>query len=443
MKKRSVSLILVVVLVLAWTQYSPMLLGIATGYTAKQLCSTHFVAELPDDFIWTKDVYPRMQVMGPARSFLSYEVDEAAQSVSASLLGNVSTARYLGATGCTLNATAANAFVDPRPNAQVVTEVPVPAELESLYQAAFAEPEGGGRNTLALLVMHKGQLIAERYAEPVTNATPMQAWSMNKSLMATWVGMQAKAGLIDPNLRVKPRLMELNPQSTNDFSELSPELTLLHFMAMSTGLDFEEKYTPGDDVTRMLYLADVAWKVPASRPHKDVPGNQFRYSSGDTNVVSYLWQSTLNVPYWEWIDAHFSQSLGLDDLTAEADVSGVQVGSSYLYMTPSDWLKVGEFWRSSLAGNVDLLPDDWMSFVTTPQASSKRQEYGLGFWLNNDGVAFPDAPHSLFYAGGNSGQFVVVLPEQELVVVRLGLSRVNEGMNAFLSGLVDYIESRG
>jgi CubicO group peptidase (beta-lactamase class C family) len=63
--------------------------------------------------------------------------------------------------------------------------------------------------------------------------------------------------------------------------------------------------------------------------------------------------------------------------------------------------------------------------------------------LNNQGVAFPDAPHSLFYAGGNSGQFVVVLPEQELVVVRLGLSRVNEGMNAFLSGLVDYIESRG
>ena len=443
MKKRSVSLILVVVLVLAWTQYSPMLLGIATGYTAKQLCSTHFVAELPDDFIWTKDVYPRMQVMGPARSFLSYEVDEAAQSVSASLLGNVSTARYLGATGCTLNATAANAFVEARPNTQVVTEVPVPAELESLYQAAFAEPEGGGRNTLALLVMHKGQLIAERYVQPVTNATPMQAWSMNKSLMATWVGMQAKAGLIDPNLRVKPRLMELNPQSTNDFSELSPELTLLHFMAMSTGLDFEEKYTPGDDVTRMLYLADVAWKVPASTPHKDVPGNQFRYSSGDTNVVSYLWQSTLNAPYWEWIDAHFSQPLGLDDLTAEADVSGVQVGSSYLYMTPRDWLKVGEFWRSSLAGNVDLLPDGWMSFVTTSQASSKRQEYGLGFWLNNQGVAFPDAPHSLFYAGGNSGQFVVVLPEQELVVVRLGLSRVNEGMNAFLSGLVDYIESRG
>ena len=443
MKKRWMSVALVVLLLFGWAQYSPMILGIATGYTAKQLCSTHFVAELPDDFIWDKDVYPRMEVMGPLRSFLSYEVDEAAQTVSASLLGNVSTARYLGATGCTLNATAANAFVEPRPNAQPVPDVSVPAELESLYQAAFAEPEGGGRNTLALLVMHKGQLIAERYAGPVTNATPMQAWSMNKSLMATWVGMQSKAGMIDTSLRVKPRLMELNPESEGDFAELSPELTLLHFMAMSTGLDFEEKYTPGDDVTRMLYLADVAWEVPASTPHKETPGNQFRYSSGDTNVVSYLWQSTLDVPYWEWIDDHFSQPLALDDLTAEADVSGVQVGSSYLYMTPRDWLKVGEFWRSSLADNADLLPDDWMSFVTTPQASSKRKEYGLGFWLNNGGVAFPDAPHSLFYAGGNSGQFVVVLPEQELVVVRLGLSRVNEGMNAFLSGVVDYIESKG
>ena len=69
MKKRWMTVVLMVLLLFGWAQYSPMILGIATGYTAKQLCSTHFVAELPDDFIWDKDVSLRMAVMGPWRSF--------------------------------------------------------------------------------------------------------------------------------------------------------------------------------------------------------------------------------------------------------------------------------------------------------------------------------------------------------------------------------------
>lgn len=437
MKKSVVISALVVVVLLLGINAAPMMLGIATGYTAKQLCSTHFVSELPDQFIWDTDVYPRMELMGPLRPLLSYEVDEPGRAVSSSLLGFTSTARYLGATGCTLNAPETADYVVPRLNVAVQPDVGVPDYLVDLLDDAFSEPTGEGRNTLAVLVMHKGELIAERYAAPVTNATPMQAWSMNKSLMATWVGMQVKAGRLRTDLPIKESLQARYPDRPELYERLSDDLSLEHFMAMSTGIDFEEQYTPGDDVTNMLYRADVAWEVPVMQGHVDEPGNLFRYSSGDTNVVSYFWQQTLTEPYWQWIDNRFSQVLGLDDLTAEPDVSGVQMGSSYLYMTPRDWLKVGEFWRQSLAGSQTLLPEGWMNYVTTAKPSSVRQDYGLGFWLNNNGVAFPDAPENLFYAGGNSGQFVVVLPDQELVVVRLGLSRVHEGMNALLAGLVE------
>jgi CubicO group peptidase (beta-lactamase class C family) len=413
---------------------APRLLGIATGYTAKQLCSTHFVAELPDQFVWDNDVFPRMEVMGPLRSHLTYTVDEPSASVTASLLGYQSTARYLGALGCTLNATADAVFVEPKPNAVATPPIGVPTELKQLLDDAFEEPEGGGRNTLAILVMHRGELIAERYADPVTSATPMQAWSMNKSLIATWIGMQVERGYLTTDLRVVDQLAQRYP--SRRYENLNPDLTLLHFMAMSTGLDFEETYLPGDDVTYMLYRSDTAWTVPLEVGHKDAPGAQFRYSSGDTNVAAYFWQESLNQPYWEWIDTEFSQILGLQDLTAEADASGYQIGSSYLYMTSRDWLSVGQFWLEALEGRSGLISTDWMRLVSTPQPSSQRGEYGLGFWLNTAGVAFPDAPESLFYAGGNSGQFVVVLPEQDLVVVRLGLSRVNEGMNNLLAGLV-------
>ncbi|MBE9540575.1 MAG: serine hydrolase [Proteobacteria bacterium] len=142
------------------------------------------------------------------------------------------------------------------------------------------------------------------------------------------------------------------------------------------------------------------------------------------------------------MEANFSGPLGLTSLTAEPDASGVQVGSSYTYMTARDWLRVGQFWLDAWHDRTDILPEGWQREATQPSTSNWQGNYGLSFWLNTEGSQFPSLPKSMFNAGGNAGQRVMVFPDQELVIVRLGLSQsgVDQGVELFSRQVLDSLE---
>ncbi len=103
-------------------------------------------------------------------------------------------------------------------------------------------------------------------------------------------------------------------------------------------------------------------------------------------------------------------------------------------MTARDWLRVGQFWLDAWHDRIAVLPPGWQRESTRARPSDEQGRYGRGFWLNTGGVAFPGLPGELFYASGNAGQAVVVFPEQELVVVRLGLTGtgVDDGLHRLL-----------
>jgi CubicO group peptidase (beta-lactamase class C family) len=429
--------------------------GIGAGYAAKQICSGVFVAQLPEQFVVETDVLPRLATVGPLAQLLDYELDTNKRQVAAHMLGRTVTAQHRQRYGCTLGEAGEAplfSFSDASPEIRnelgattVASAQPSltsqgweSAALESALDAAFAEPLEGGRNTLGVIVMHRGQIVAERYGAPVTAETPMQGWSMNKSLMATFIGRQIDQGHLRLSDAVVTALQTAGAGGAT-VAKVNPDLTLRHLLSMTTGFDFSERYFPGDDVTDMLYRQAGMWLSAPDTGHAFPPGEQWAYSSGDINTASLMWQQSLQgEPYPDWIYHHFSHSLSLDEIVLEPDASGVQVGSSYAYLTPRDWARMGQLWLDAWHGRSEVISAGWQRLAVTPGTAKGGEIYGLGFWLNTDHRAFPSAPENTFHAGGNSGQFVVVIPERELVVVRVGLT-LNESradMNALLADVL-------
>ncbi len=404
---------------------------VSTAYTAKQVCSGVFVAGLPAEFVFDNDVRLAQGALGPLFDALTVEIDRDEGVVQASLLGVRSRADFIGAEGCVLNAqadvpSARESSASARGAAAVdVTVAKLPSlnsvlpALNPVLDAAFTEPQQGQRRTLAVLVSQNGRLLAERYARPATAHTPLQSWSMNKSLMATWIGMQVERGVLSVAMPIAPALASVDADLASSVAE---SLTLGHLLHMESGLGFEEVYGPGTDAVNMLFRSDAAWRVAASNGQAHPPGENFSYSSGDTNLASWVWQQSLERPYIAWIEEEFAKPLGLRKVVAEHDASGTQVGSSYTYMTARDWLKLGEFWLAALRGQSELLSATWMRSAVTPRESATRGNYGRGFWLNTQGADYPSLPRDMFYASGHNGQYVIVLPSQNAVIVRLGLA---------------------
>ncbi len=429
---------------------------VGVGYAAKQLCSGVFVSGLPARFVLDNDIEPRLATVPLLSQFLTTDINGA--TASARVLTAQAKATYRAGYGCTLHgdiaesatpnpaapSQASDLAAESKTQTMSAQHTATPQALTQIVDDAFAEPSGGGRNTLAMVVMHRGQLVAERYADPVAPSTRLQGWSMNKSLMASFVGIQVAKGDLALTDNVAACLTALGVPSKT-FAGLSEAMTLKHLMSMTSGLDFEERYFPGDDVTEMLYGHGPMWQVPVGLGQRHEPGKVFSYSSGDTNVVSFLWQNTLgDEPYIDWLQREVYAPLALTEPLLEPDVAGYQVGSSFANLTARDWARVGQWWLDAWHGRDALLSQGWQRTAVTPGDSVGGANYGLGFWLNTEQRIFPDLSENTFYSGGNSGQFVVVMPEAELVVVRLGLTleESKSAMSPVLVALNDYFSKQ-
>ncbi len=401
--------ILIAVPALAW---SPMrALRVLTGLTSHTLCSAVFVSGLDPEQTYADNIKarPMVNLVGWA---IHYTIDLDRKEVRTTFLGTLEQrAVFHPGFGCTMNAPpAGNGYpATAEPIADPITNSRLTAALDSAFAETDRPPY---RRTRAIVIMHNGKLVAERYAPGYSTATPLHSWSMNKSLTNALLGVLVRQGRISMD-QPAPVAAWADPNDPRH------QITLDHLLRMSSGLDFAETGSGFDPEARMLFLEpDMAAFVERSKL-KEKPGIRWEYTSGNTLILCRMIRDmvgghaddVLAFAHREVLDP-----LGMKSVTLEFDQSGTQVGSSYMYATARDWARFGELYAND--GVIDgkrVLPEGWVRY-----SSESRQgaHYGAGFWT---AVGFSDSwgmPPGSFWASGTLGQKIVIVPSEHLVVAR-------------------------
>jgi CubicO group peptidase (beta-lactamase class C family) len=357
--------------------------------------------------------------------------------------------KKIGAAAAILSLMTAGALAvraaDPEPRYHVAADAGINEEdLRAAIDPLFDGDEDVG-DTRALIVMRRGEIVAERYAPGFGPETKLLGWSIGKSVTAVLVGLMVADGRLglDSPVPVAAWSQPGDPRG---------RITLRQLLAMTSGLDHAEDEEPlaQADTVRMLFT-DGAQDMSAfaeAKPLAHAPGSHFSYSTGSTLILTDLMARMLTNSadpdvrrraMQTFIDGRLKVPAGLKSLTAEYDAAGTMIGGSFLHMTARDYARFGELLRNHGRGpnGHQIVPEKWIDFMRTP--SRRNPAYGAHLWLNRDSEESPlmpdDAPQSLFGCVGHGGQYLLVSPGQGLTVVRIGMSPDKEQRAALKRGL--------
>ncbi len=421
---------------------------IGAGYKAKVLCSSIFISHRSEDEV------VREELSDPKLRIIRHRVDEANQRVTATApLGLVKrTAYHRPGLGATLDLAPVDLTLTvhypqppeeywslPWPQGNLVDLSQLPDEIDPvlLHQAidyAFAEPDSHQlRRTRALVVVYKGKIVAERYAQGFTADTRMLGWSMTKSVMNALIGILVGQG----KLSLDQSALVPEWRSTNDPRRA---ITLDHLLHMSSGLEFGEQYSSlFSDVVVMLYREKDVAKFAINKSLIHPPGSYWSYSSGTTNILSRIMRQTFardDRAYLEFPAKALFHRIGMYSAVIEPDAAGNLVGSSYMYATARDWARFGLLYlQDGLWEGQRILPEGWVRYSLTPLELAPHGKYGAHWWLGPHCLPIYDEklasmlPQDLFSARGHNDQYVTVIPSKQVVIVRLGFTEQNNLWN--------------
>ncbi|SHN60757.1 serine hydrolase domain-containing protein [Erythrobacter sanguineus] len=279
-----------------------------------------------------------------------------------------------------------------------------PQELVETFEGAFEGSYGANARTTAVLVQRDGGIVGERYTNGFDPATPQRTWSVAKSIAATLIGAAVQRGEADVNASAGLGYTRGDPRRA---------ITIDHLLRMASGRYSD---TAGNR-TDPIYWGGAGVRERAIHwPLINEPGSTYRYANNDTLAAVQAIMPSLqaNPP------AALFAKLGMTHTVAEADWRGQYILSSQAWTTARDLVKMGQLHlQDGVWNGTRILPEGWVDYVSTPSGPQPDGPfgYGAGFWLMNKSEGVPS---DTFAAFGNRGQYVVIVPSRNVVIVRRG-----------------------
>ncbi len=390
-------------------------------------------------------------------------VDYERQLVSLTLPDGVTrTAKRYGSQGCVAHAIGEDsvrftpsevpsnlppAETTPWPMGDVLSDEPIPVEVdmarvEEAIDVGFGPPEA---RTLALVVTYNGQIIGERYSEEVDLHTPLESWSMTKSLSGALMGVLIQQGQYE--------LWQPAPipewQSEGDPRQA---IRIGDIMRMSSGIRIRAPQDPDYDESigypDHLYFytgTTNSFEWAATRPQQWEPNTVGRYRNSDPILASYLIRLAVEgrgEDYHSFPRRHLFDRIGIRDAYIQTDIYGNLLGQGYAYMSARDWARLGNLYLQDGIWNGErILPEGYVEYASElapAWLADGRPEYGGAFlWVNADG--YWPVPESVLSMEGAGGQSTIIIPTHGLVVVRLGKYTGEEASQPALASALEIL----
>ncbi len=443
------ALVLVVPLALCAIYRPDRAIRTATAAVADVVCAKTFVSGLDPDAVFAETLErPGIRRL---RYLLRYRLDRTVKTVDVSVMGSLAAhSAFHDGFGCVLMHGAAAPYLlkndiealRASKSPPLLPDIAGPAPVEPTDPAlttaldhAFEEPaEPPYRRTKAVVIVHDGKVIAERYATGIGVDTPLIGFSMTKSVINALLGIMTQQGLTSPSL----------PAPVAEWRAASDprrEIEMEHLMRMTSGLALDETNSGFDPSSQMYLYGDMAGfavRAPMIAP----PGKRWAYSSATTQILARIIRDAVGGPEqtlaFAWRELF--NPLGMRHVTLEFDARGTLQGSANMLASARDWAKLGLLYLDDgVVGDKRILHEDWVSFSA---AATLDTDYGAGFWTNRSehpnarGRVRAGMPRDSFFASGTLGQRIVILPSQHMVVVRLGDSVAEDGDIRGLTRLV-------
>ena len=316
-----------------------------------------------------------------------------------------------------------NGTPEPWPNHKNYNSVEETAILNDINKA---------NGTIAYVIIKNDSLWFENYYDGFNENSQTNSFSMAKSYVSGLMGKAIAQGYIKS---LDQPVSDFLPE----FSEgLAAKMTVGHLSSMASGTTWDEQYYSPLSIVTRAYFDDDLEKVMLGLQVQTEPGQHFKYSSGDTQMLAMVIEKATGKKLYDYLAESFWKPLGCENPTLwQVDSKSHDLVKAYCCIASNakDFARFGKLYKDHGKWHGKQLLDSAFVAKSIKPVYPDGAEYGYGWWLRSIGNK------NFFMMRGHLGQYVIVEPNDNIIIVRLGHSKgTNNQVGKFTTDIDTYIE---